>query len=114
MHYSKKIENRDPTDSAARRTFQIRCGYNLKKLTIMANLFIYGGLGILLAAAVFGFFVAVKGYRETKGNMPRRIVPFDFSQVPESPQMKKLIRIWSVGMIAGFIITGIGIALGLN
>lgn len=39
----------------------------------MANVFIYGGLGILLATAVFGFFVALKGYKETKGNMPRRI-----------------------------------------
>lgn len=80
----------------------------------MANIFIYGGLGILLAAAVFGFFVALKGYKETKGNMPRRIFTTDFSYGTKSPQMKKLIRIWSVGMIVGFIIIGIGITVGFN
>ena len=80
----------------------------------MDHVFIYGGLGRSLAAAVFGFFVAVKGYKETKGNMPQRIFTTDFSYATKSPQMKKLIRIWSVGMIIGFIIIGIGIAVGLN
>lgn len=81
----------------------------------MANSFIYSGLAVMLLGAVFGIFVAVKGFRETEWTEAKRIsIRGSFTRGYVSPRMKKLIRIWVLVMIAGFLITGIGLAIGLG
>lgn len=81
----------------------------------MANIFIYTGLAILLIGVVFGFVVAVKGYRATDWHSVKKISYRGMFQRGEpTPQMKTLIRIWGAVMILGFIITGIGLAIGLD
>ena len=81
----------------------------------MANVFIYAGLIVMLAGAVFGLFVAVKGYRQTDWRKAGRIsyyARFTHGN-SHSPEMKKLTRIWGIIMLAGLILTAIGIAIGL-
>lgn len=60
----------------------------------MANIFIYGGLGVMLFGAVFGFYVALKGYKSTGWDNIKRITTRgQFMRGPMTPQMKKLVRI---------------------
>ncbi len=80
----------------------------------MASIFIYCGLGILLAGTFYGLFVACKGLKES-GGILRRPMPFKtFSQGPPTPKMRKLIRYWYIIMLTGLIITGIGLAIGFH
>lgn len=79
----------------------------------MTNVLIYGGLGIMLLGAVFGFFVAVKGYRATDWSKVKRMQVNLFHQGSTTPRMKRLILAWGIIMIIGLIITGIGIATGI-
>lgn len=80
----------------------------------MANIFIYIGIAIMLLGALYGVCIAVKGIRSRKSNSSeiQNIFSFQFGSV--SPGMEKLIAIWGIVMIAGFIITGIGLAIGLK
>ncbi len=78
----------------------------------MANIFIYTGIVIMLLGALYGVCIAVKGIRGRKGNESENMFSFQFGSV--SPGMKKLIAIWGAVMIVGFIITGIGLAIGLK
>ncbi len=75
-----------------------------------ADWFIYPGLGILLLGAIFGFYVAYKGYRSTDwSNLKRISARATFFRGEPTPAMKKLII-----MIAGFILLAIGISIGTN
>lgn len=81
----------------------------------MANTFIYCGLGIMLLGALFGFFVAVKGYRHTDWSKVKKISYWGkFQRGKLTPQMKRLIWIWAGVMILGFALTGVGISLGIE
>lgn len=75
----------------------------------MADVFIYGGLGILLIGCVYGLFVAIKGFLESKG---RNVAMSFFNPSTVSPQMRRLIRIWAWLMVLGFVSLGIGLELG--
>lgn len=80
-----------------------------------ADWFIYPGLGILLLGAIFGFYVAYKGYRSTDwSNLKRISSRAVFFRGEPTPSMKKLIRTWMIIMIAGFILLAIGISIGTN
>ncbi|MDO4319022.1 MAG: hypothetical protein Q4C34_00460 [Bacteroidales bacterium] len=81
----------------------------------MASIFIYAGLGIMLVGAAYGIYVAVKGLETRKGDSSKPhpfIAGFQFG--PVSPEMRRLITVWGVIMIVGLIVTGIGVAIGLN
>lgn len=78
----------------------------------MANLLIYGGLGLLIIGACFGIFIAIKGGRETGWADVRGLSLFNHDKI--SPQMKKLTSVWAVIMIIGLLIAGIGLAIGLK
>lgn len=80
----------------------------------MYSIIIYCGLGILLIGSIFGFYVAYKGLRDSNGGLARSIKLNVFTQGPPSPYMRKLIKIWLAIMLIGFIITGIGISIGLH
>ena len=81
----------------------------------MVNLFIYTGLTIMLIGALFGFFVAYKGYKETNWKEVNKISSRAlFMRGPRTPQMKKLSNIWRIIMIIAFVVVGIGIAIGLH
>ena len=81
----------------------------------MANMFIYSGFTILLIGAAFGLIIAVKGYKETDWGKIKRISYFgDFQRGEKSLKIKRLTRIWCGIMIAGFIVLGIGLSIGLN
>lgn len=80
----------------------------------MANIFIYTGIGIMLLGALYGVCIAVKGIGSRKGNGSEIQNMFSFQFGSVSPGMKKLIAIWGAVMIVGFIITGIGLAIGLK
>lgn len=80
-----------------------------------ADWFIYPGLWILLLGAIFGFYVAYKGYRSTDwSNLKRISSRAVFFHVEPTPAMKKLIRTWMIIMIAGFILLAIGISIETN
>lgn len=80
----------------------------------MANAFIYAGLIVMLTGAVFGLFVAVKGYRQSDWHSIGKISYYArFTHGGTSPEMKRLTRIWGIIMVAGLILTGIGLAIGL-
>lgn len=69
----------------------------------------------MLVGAIFGLIIAVKGYMQTEWRQVRRISywnNFQFGQM--SPQMRKLTRIWAIIMVLGFILTGIGLSIGLG
>ena len=69
----------------------------------------------MLLGSIFGFFVAVKGYKETDWDSIKRIsIRGTFMRGPTTPAMKKLVRIWAGAMILGFILVAIGISIGLN
>lgn len=81
----------------------------------MANIFIYIGFGIMLIGAAYGIFVAIKGIESRKRNGDKVhsfITGFQFG--PVSPEMKRLMIIWGIIMLMGFIFTGIGLAIGLE
>lgn len=81
----------------------------------MTNVFIYGGLGILLIGAVFGLFVAIKGYKEQNRNGKNHaFLSGVFMRGPMTPEMRKLVSIWGGITIVGFIILVIGISTGLK
>lgn len=78
----------------------------------MTDIFIYCGLLILLAGVVFGFFLAIKGFKETDWNAVRSIsVWSNFQRGAMSPQMKRLTGLWITIMIIGLILIGIGLTL---
>ncbi len=80
----------------------------------MANVFIYAGLIVMLAGAVFGLFVAVKGYLQSDWRSIGKISYYArFTHGSTSPEMKRLTRMWGIIMVAGLILTGIGLAIGL-
>lgn len=82
---------------------------------MMADIFIYTGLGIMLLGAIFGLGVAVKGYKETDWSGVRKISIWGgFQRGGISPVMRKLTYIWVGIMIMGFIFVGIGLSVGLN
>lgn len=81
----------------------------------MVNFFIYSGLGIMLLGALYGLCIAVKGYlSRIKSGENRSNIFNGFMPGNVSSQMRKLIRTWGIIMIAGAILTGIGLALGLK
>lgn len=81
----------------------------------MGNILMYTGLGIMLLGAIFGFFVAVKGYKETDRSGVKKISLWaGFQRGPMNPAMKRLTKIWGVIMFAGLVIVFTGIAIGLK
>lgn len=81
----------------------------------MANIFIYTGLVIMLVGAVFGFFVAIKGYRETDWQDVKKIsIWAGFQRGPLNPAMRRLTKIWAALMLIGIILLAIGISIGLK
>lgn len=80
----------------------------------MANAFIYAGLIVMLTGAVFGLFVAVKGYRQSDWRSIGKISYYArFTRGNSSPEMKRLTHMWGIIMVAGLILTGTGLAIGL-
>lgn len=77
----------------------------------MADIFIYSGLAIMLLGAIFGFFVALRGYRSTDWKFVRRIQPNAFSHGNTSAAQKRLQRCWAAAMAIGIAITGLGVYL---
>lgn len=77
----------------------------------MANVFIYGGLGVLLLGSIFGVYVAVKGYMATNWSKTKRIIGPSFYHGNVDPKTERLVRIWVITMFIGFILTGIGMAI---
>lgn len=70
---------------------------------------------MMLIGALFGFYVAVKGFRATDWPGIKKIsIMSGFQRGKNSPEMKRLTRIWMGVMIAGFILTGIGLTIGIN
>lgn len=62
---------------------------------------------MLLLGAIFGVFVAVKGYKATDWGKTRRIIGDSFYYGNVDPKMKKLVRIWVIMMFSGFILEGV-------
>lgn len=81
---------------------------------MVTNALIYTGLGILLLGTIYGIYVAVKGYEGRKGDGGKISLLTGFQPGSVTPQMKRLIWIWGVIMIIGFVLTGIGITIGLK
>ena len=68
----------------------------------------------MFLGAVFGFFVAIKGYSETRERGINRFqVSAFFNHSDPSPTLRRLVRIWTLIMMAGIALTAIGIARGL-
>lgn len=80
----------------------------------MANIFIYSGLGILILGSLFGIYIAVRGIKESGGKFSSELQLNPFNLVNRSPIMKRLTKIWMIIMVIGFIVTGIGISIGLK
>ncbi len=80
----------------------------------MANIFIYIGFCIMLLGALYGIYVAIKGIRMRKTDGVEKLNMFNFQFGSVNPEMKRLITIWGIIMVVGFIVTGIGLALGLK
>lgn len=80
----------------------------------MTDFLIYTGLGVLLLGAVYGIYVALMGLKEQNNGSIRWSSLFYFHFGAQSPKMRKLTRNWAVIMIAGAILTAIGIAVGLK
>lgn len=80
----------------------------------MDDILIYTGLTILILGSVYGIYAAVKGCREQGFGFGDILTLNRFNRTPTSPAMKRRITIWAVIMAVGFIVTGIGIATGLN
>lgn len=79
----------------------------------MANVFIYGGLAILLIGTLFGLFVAIKGLSESKsGSKGKAVSLMIFNPSPVSPEMRRLFKIWAWLMVCGLVAVGIGLAIG--
>ena len=76
----------------------------------MVDFFIYSGLIILLVGSLYGIFVAVKGFRSRADGQRPLVEGFGFG--PVSPRMRRLIWIWGIIMIAGFVLTAIGLTTG--
>ena len=76
----------------------------------MVNAFLYSGLGVLLVASIIALFAAVKGYIYSKG------VPVYDIQARQAvnTKIRKYTRPAFILFIIGFIIIGVGLALGLN
>ncbi|MBO5455803.1 MAG: hypothetical protein J6A20_04735 [Muribaculaceae bacterium] len=80
----------------------------------MANIFIYSGLGILILGSLFGIYIAVRGIKESGGKFSSELQLNPFNHVNRSPVMKRLTKSWMIIMVIGFIVTGIGISIGLK
>lgn len=80
----------------------------------MVNLFIYTGFGILLIGAVYGLFIAIKGFKTTDWTGSSRNHESSFNRGKNSPIMKKLTKIWYVTMLIGFMFIATGITIGLD
>lgn len=79
----------------------------------MADIFIYSGLGIMLLGALYGIYVAIRGIRSRKDDGSGMLSAFNFQFGSVNPEMKRLIINWGIIMVAGFIVTCIGLAIGL-
>ena len=77
----------------------------------MANVFIYGGLGVLLLGSIFGVYVAIVGMKATDWGKTKRIIGASFYHGNVDPKTKRLVRIWVITMFIAFILTGIGMAI---
>ncbi len=76
----------------------------------MTDILIYGGLSLLLIGLTFILIASIKGAVYTKG-----VSPTDFTEFNEiKKRLRKYSRPGFVLIIAGAIITGIGIIIGLN
>lgn len=80
----------------------------------MANVFIYAGLCIMLLGALYGIYVAITGMRDRNEDRLKKQNMFGVHFGFMTPKMKKLMTVWGIIMVLGFIITGIGIAIGLK
>lgn len=80
----------------------------------MANVFIYAGLCIMLLGALYGIYVAITGMRDRNEDRLKKQNMFGVHFGSMTPKMKKLMTVWGIIMVLGFIITGIGIAIGLK
>ena len=78
---------------------------------MIANIFIYTGLFTMLLGSLYGIYVGYRGKR-SKNNILNDDHTGDFKIGNVSPEMKRLITIWRVIMLIGFVLVGIGIAIG--
>lgn len=79
---------------------------------MIANVFIYTGLFTMLLGSIYGVYVGYKGKRSKNDLLNNYNKDFQIGHV--NPEMKKLVTIWRVIMFIGFMLTGVGIAIGLN
>lgn len=81
----------------------------------MSDILINTGLGIMLLGAVYGLIIAIIGYRNRpKSTAPASPMYAAFQTGHKSPRMKTRIRIWAIMMIAGLLLTGVGISIPLS
>lgn len=80
----------------------------------MDNILIYTGLTILILGSLFGIYTAVKACREQDTSPWHILWVNPLERRPVSKAIKRRIITWGIIMAAGFIITGAGIAIGLN
>lgn len=80
----------------------------------MASAFIYVGLGILLIGAIFGLYVAIRGFKKTGWKMVTELHVWDnMPNGTASPVMQKLTWTWGGIMAIGFFVVFIGLLIGL-
>ncbi len=80
----------------------------------MSDILIYTGLVIMLIAAGFGLFTAIRGFKEQGLHFRDMILVNPFNRPAMSRTQKYCIVTWGITMAVGFIITGLGIAIGLK
>lgn len=76
----------------------------------MANIYIYGGLGLLCLGAVFGLSVAIKGYVQAESYEAEKPASDKFSQDSLSPLFKKIFKTWAFIMASAFVVLAIGMS----
>lgn len=79
----------------------------------MASLFIYIGFAVLLISAVFGLFIAFRGFRENGGFSKFRFAALVSNHNDSAGNsIHRLVRLWLISMVTGIALVGVGAIIG--
>lgn len=80
-------------------------------IPVMKDILIYAGLAVLLAGALLGLYIALKGFFGSNKPMTQRFRLDYLHPGSQNVRLKPLLRLWSIIMLAGVAIIGIGAAI---
>ena len=68
----------------------------------------------MLLGALYGIYIAITGMKSRNENCFKNQNIFGVQLGSMTPKMKKLLTVWGIIMVIGLMLTGIGIAIGLQ